>query len=86
MVTLTETGFSPETVTIKAGQKVTWNNKSGAAATVNSDIHPTHALYPPLNLNEFSNGESLELVFDKPGTYTYHDHLHPDRRGTVVVK
>src|SRR5579859_1663702 len=39
-VTLTQTGFAPATLTIKAGQTVTWINKSGMAATVNSDPHP----------------------------------------------
>jgi plastocyanin len=85
-VTLTADGFSPATVTIKKGDKVVWVNKSGDTATVNSDNHPTHLLYPMLNLGSFNDGEKLELVFDKAGKYTYHDHLHPSRRGTVVVE
>lgn len=85
-VTLTTTGFEPQTVTIKAGTKVVFTNKSGDVATVNSAIHPTHLVYPPLNLGEFTDGKTVELVFDKPGTYKYHDHLSPTRTGTVVVE
>jgi len=85
-IVLTENGFEPKTLTVKAGTKVTWVNKSGAVATVNSAPHPIHSGYQPLNLNSFEDGEFLELVFDKAGTYNYHDHLNPTRTGTVIVK
>lgn len=85
-VTLTANGFSPATLTIKAGDKVTWINKSGAAATVNSDPHPTHTNYPELNLGQFSDGESLSLTFPKAGTYGYHNHFNPTQKGTIIVQ
>ena len=85
-VTLTPTGFNPSTLTIKAGTKVTWTNQSGETATVNSDPHPIHTDYPPLNLDEFSNGGTLSLTFDKAGTYGYHNHLNPSEHGTIVVQ
>src|SRR3989344_739145 len=85
-VNLTSSGFDPKTVTVKAGTRVIWFNKSGDTATVNSDIHPTHQLYAPLNLGEFPDGSSVQLVFDKPSTYGYHDHLNPSRTGTVIVE
>lgn len=85
-VTFTRSGFDPKTVTIKAGTRVIWLNKSGGPATVNSAIHPTHQVFPPLNLGEFPDGSSVQLVFDKPGTYNYHNHLNPSQTGTVVVE
>ena len=85
-VTLTSSGFDPKTVTVKAGTRVIWLNKSAAPATVNSAVHPTHQVYPTLNLGEFPDGSSVQLVFSKPGKYTYHDHLNPSRTGTVVVE
>lgn len=85
-VTLNESGFEPANITIKKGDKVVWENKSGDTATVDSDNHPTHLLYAPLNLGAFQDGEKHELIFDKVGKYTYHDHFHPSRRGTVVVE
>ncbi|OGH39191.1 MAG: hypothetical protein A3B44_02675 [Candidatus Levybacteria bacterium RIFCSPLOWO2_01_FULL_38_21] len=85
-VTLTSSGFDPKTVTIKTGTRVIWLNKSGRAATVNSAVHPTHQVYRPLNLGEFPDGSSVQLVFDKPGTYKYHNHLNPAQTGTVVVE
>ncbi len=85
-VTLTSSGFQPQTLTIKAGTTVTFINKSGTTAVVNSAIHPTHALFPLLNLGTFNDGESLSVKFDKPGTYKYHNHLNPTQTGTVVVE
>lgn len=85
-VTLTSDGFSPATLTIKAGETVTWENKSGEAATVNSDPHPVHTNYAPLNLGNFPDGGTLSLTFDKPGTYGYHNHLNPSERGTITVE
>lgn len=85
-VALSASGFAPQTIKIKPGTKVVWVNKGGGAATVNSALHPTHLIYPPLNLNSFEDSQSLSLVFDKAGTYQYHDHLNPSRTGTVVVE
>lgn len=85
-VELTAQGFVPQAITIKAGTKVVWTNKSGGVATVNSAPHPTHTDYLPLNLGQFEDGSSVELVFDKPGTYRYHDHLNPTRFGSVTVE
>lgn len=86
-VIITDSGFEPATVTIKAGTKVVWINKSGGAATVNSALHPTHLIYPQLNLNDVPNNESVSLVFYKVGgTYKYHNHLNPSQTGTVVVE
>lgn len=85
-VEVTSSGFVPQTITVKAGTKVVWTNKSGAVVTVNSALHPTHLIYPPLNLGEFANDQSVQLVFDKPGTYKYHNHLNASQTGTVVVE
>lgn len=86
IVTITVSGFAPQALTIKTGTRVVWMNKSGGTVTVNSAAHPTHLVYPPLNLGEFGNGSSVQLGFDKPGTYSYHNHLNPNQTGTIVVE
>ena len=85
-VTLTASGFAPQSLTVKVGTKVVWTNNSGGAATVNSAVHPTHLVYPSLNLGSFGNGETLSLVFDQPDTYKYHNHLDASQTGVVVVE
>jgi len=85
-VTLTANGFVPQVLTIRRGQTVTWINNSGQQATVNSDPHPTHTAYPPLNLGEFNDGDSLSLRFPKPGRYGYHNHFDATQTGTIIVE
>jgi plastocyanin len=85
-ITLSKDGFSPATLTIKVGTKVTWKNMSGADATVSSDPHPVHTDYPPLNLGKFSDGGTHELTFDKSGKYGYHNHFNPTQKGTIIVQ
>ena len=86
VVTLTANGFSPSPLTVKASTSVTFINKSGSKATVNSAPHPVHTNYPPLNLGSFADGGTLSYKFDKPGTYGYHNHLNPSQTGQVVVQ
>ncbi len=85
-IILTANGYTPATLTVKAGTKVTWTNQSNSNATVSSDPHPSHTAYLPLNLGGFQNGEMLSLTFDKPGTYGYHNHLNPSQLGTIIVE
>lgn len=85
-VTISSTGFFPSLVTVNAKDTVTWSNQDTVNHTVSSDLHPTHLLYPPLNLEVITPGASKSLVFPSTGTYKYHDHLHPALVGQVVVK
>lgn len=86
-VELTESGFKPDTVTIETGSAVRWTNKTNDEhVSVNSDDHPTNKKYPEMNLGEIPKDSTVAHIFNKPGTYTYHDYFHPERKGTVVVK
>lgn len=85
-ITATNSGFDPKTITIKTGTRVIWTSTNDGPVAIASADHPTHRVYPPLNLGSFAKGSSVQLVFDKPGTYKYHDHLNPNRTGTVVVE
>jgi len=85
-IELTKSGYNPSKVTVKVGQKITFTNNSGAAATVSSDPHPAHTLFPVVNLGPFQDGDTHTLVIDKPGTYTYHNHLNSSQKGTIVVE
>jgi plastocyanin len=85
-VNVTSAGFDPKTVTVKVGTKVVWVNKSADVANVSSAAHPTHQAYPPLNLGDFDDGESVSLIFEEKGEYKYHNHLNPSHTGSVVVE
>lgn len=86
MVSITSNSFSPKTVTIKIGETVSWTNNDSVNHTVNSAVHPTHQVYPLLNLGLIQPGSQKSLTFPTAGTYQYHDHLNPSLTGTVVVQ
>lgn len=87
LVEITAAGFSPQSITIKAGQAVTWINKDKSSHQVASAVHPTHLVYPPLNtIGLLTSGEGKPLVFPQAGTFKYHDHLNPGFTGEVVVE
>jgi len=85
-VILGDSGFVPKDIIVKAGARVIWVNKSGKAATVSSDDHPTHRLYPFLNLGEFADGSSVQVVVEKAGKYSYHNHFNASETGTITAQ
>lgn len=87
-VVYSDSGFSPDSVTIKKGESVTFENQSSGGMDVASNPHPTHTDYP-----EFDQGKSSQsgnstytFTFDKVGTWGYHNHFNPGARGTVIVQ
>ncbi len=86
IVTITAAGFNPKDLKIKVGESVTWVNNDTKDHNVASAPHPTHTVYPPLNLGVAEAGEKKSLVFPTPGTYKYHDHLNPSLFGSVTVE
>jgi plastocyanin len=75
-------GFSPSTVTIKAGTTVVWTNSSVAPHTVTSDAGAP-AAFASGTIN--SGGGQFSFTFTKPGTYHYHCSIHTYMKGTIVV-
>ena len=70
--------FDPKTIEIKAGDTVTWTNEDNFTHTVEVDGQDDHKV---------GRGDSVEITFDKPGTYHYVCTLHSqDMEGTVIVK
>lgn len=93
-------GFAPKSVTISAGQKVTFVNDGAGPMWVASAEHPTHAVYDGSDrvahcsgsytgatpFDQCQNGPTYTFVFNKAGTYQYHNHSAAQFGGTVVVR
>jgi len=79
-VNITDFAFSPQSVTIAVGGKVTWINRDPVQHTATSDV-PSEPIASPF-LNQ---GDSYELTFPKNGTFLYHCIPHPFMTGTIVV-
>lgn len=86
LVTIGNDGYLPKSITIKVGETVTWVNTDTANHTVTSALHPTHTIYPALNLGVIKSGTKKALSFPKAGVYKYHDHLNPSLVGSVTVQ
>lgn len=97
-VTYSASGFSPASVTIKQGTKVTFTSTDGSAMWVGVDDHPTHTKYTGTTKNEHcasgatsadfdqcTKGSTYSFVFDKEGTWGYHNHVQASATGVVVV-
>ncbi|MDP7256330.1 MAG: plastocyanin/azurin family copper-binding protein [Candidatus Poseidoniia archaeon] len=71
--------FTPDNITIVAGNSVTWYNGDSASHTVESDD------------NEFSSGnmntgDDFPYMFDVAGNYSYHCDHHSSMTGVVNVE
>ncbi len=78
-VTIQGFAFSPATLTVSVGTKVTWTNKDGTTHTVTSDSGV-------FNSGNVANGASYTYTFNTAGTFAYHCSIHSNMTGTIVVK
>lgn len=87
-ITYNGTGYLPKTVTVKKGDSVTFVNESDGGMSTASDPHPSHSIYPEFDQYKSSQRgqKSYTFVFDKVGTWGYHNHLNSSAVGTVVVE
>lgn len=80
-VSITVTGFSPSTVSVKKGQAVTWTNTDNVGQSIVSD-RPN----PLFKSQSLSQGATYSYVFNNVGSYAYHDGSNIQFAGKVVVK
>jgi plastocyanin len=73
--------FTPKTLTVTAGTKVTWVNQDEEPHTVYSVDKTVPFKSPALDTKD-----TFSQVFDKPGTYKYFCSIHSHMVGTIVVK
>lgn len=77
-IDITDFKYKPETVTVKAGSKITWVNNDTAPHTASAG-----AAFDTGNLQK---GDSKAVTVSKPGSYAYVCEFHAFMQGTVVVE
>lgn len=77
-IQITKNGFTPATVTVTAGDAVTWHNSTTGTHQVVADNGSFAS--PAL-----SAGASWTYTADKAGTFTYRDTYATSHRGTLKV-
>lgn len=94
-IEITSIGFNPKSLSIDAGDRVTFVNKDSKPHWPASDVHPTHTVYPESGgcigskfdaCKGLGEGESYSFRFNEKGSWDYHDHLRPSSGGTISVK
>lgn len=86
-IKITADGFVPSTINIQKGDYVQFTNTDSNAHWPASDPHPVHTGLPGFDsLKGIETGKYFRYQFTTAGTFTFHDHLHPALKGTVVVK
>ncbi len=101
VIEITSAGFNPKSLTIQAGETVTFVNKDAAAHWPASNVHPTHTTYPGSSINKcgtadesaifdackgLAEGEEYSFTFTRTGRWPFHDHRNPSKGGTIVVE
>lgn len=88
VVTITNRGVAPATITVKKGDSITWKNQDTIAhRLVITTPNPPQELQGFGSDEPTANGESYSFVFEAAGTYTYEDPQYPNTvQGTVVVE
>jgi len=81
-VDMDEIAFSPGTIRLRPGGKVTWTNRDKVAHTVTVG----NELYSSLNSGELEEGERYTRVFDKQRKIGYRCTIHPNMEGTIFVR
>ncbi len=71
--------FAPAEVTVKAGTKIVWTNQDDA----NHQVHDDNGAF----LSDIvGKGGTVEVDYSAPGTFTYHCHVHPNMKATIIVE
>lgn len=71
--------FSPTSLTVNTGTKVTWKFEDSTAHNVDS----TSNAFP--KSKDISSGGSYSFTFNTAGTYSYICSIHPFMKGSLTV-
>jgi plastocyanin len=78
-VRIVNDSFAPASLTVAAGQSVTFTN-------ADDDAHTVTATDGSFDSKGLDSGGSWRHAFATPGTYRYFCQLHPFMKGIIVVK
>jgi plastocyanin len=78
-VVMKDIAFDPQTITVNAGDSVTWTNEDSVSHTVVADNGEFES-------GQLGQGETFSFTFASVGTYPYTCTIHPGMKGTVIVQ
>ncbi|AKS46249.1 Plastocyanin [Octadecabacter temperatus] len=78
-VTIKNMSFTPENLTISAGDTVTWVNEDRPRHSAWDDSGDT------FDTGLLANGDSASVTFNAAGSFNYRCRPHSNMRGTITV-
>jgi amicyanin len=84
-VSIVNYGFSPSSLTVKAGTTVVWTNMDRVDHTVNFGEHGEAGMGSEMDSGMMGHMASHSYMFTEPGTYEYHCDPHPYMTAMIVV-
>jgi plastocyanin len=85
-VSMESVSFTPDELTVSAGDTITFTNNE----SIPHDVHKTSGPgedFSSGGSGEMQEGDTFELTLDEPGTYEYVCNVHaPGMSGTITVE
>jgi len=78
-VIISNLSFQPASITVGRGSIIVWRNQDTVTHTVTAEDGS-------FNSGTIVVGDTFEQRFDKVKTYTYSCSIHPEMKGTIIVK
>jgi plastocyanin len=78
-VTIRNFAFSPRTVHLRVGGRITFTNEDSTPHTATADNGTS------FDSGTLVEGQSMTITFKTPGTFQYHCAFHAFMTGTVIV-
>jgi plastocyanin len=78
-VTIADFSFTPDALTAKVGQEITWTNTGNLTHTVTFDKGG-------VNSGNIGGGGTFTHTFTAAGSFTYHCSIHAAMQATVTVQ
>ncbi len=86
-IALKDSSFDPSSLNIKKCTKVVFQNLGEKEHWPASDLHPTHGIYPEFDPQKpIAPNAEWSFVFEKNGSWKFHDHLNAQIRGIITVE
>jgi plastocyanin len=79
LVKIDNFSFTPQTLTVPAGTKVTWINKDDVPHTVRSNDKT-------IKSRVLDTDDQFSYTFSTPGTNSYFCSIHPHMTGKIIVR
>ena len=83
VISIQDMQYTPASLTIDPGTKIAWINQDNTAHTITSDSKDGGQSWDSGNIDQ---NKFYARTFNTPGTYTYHCTIHPNMKGTIVVR